>query len=169
MSYPLVRDLAAEDIPVRLTCGVLGFSPQAYYAWLANPVCQRDLEDAYLTNALIDAHDDDPEFGYRFLADELELAGIGVGERRVWRLCSQQQLWSTTVRKGRRGGGKRPGPAVHDDHVQRDFTAAEPNLKWVTDFKCRRRHLISYADLRTMPTFAAVVVSAWESGLRRSA
>ena len=25
MSYPLVRELAAEKIPVRLTCGVLGF------------------------------------------------------------------------------------------------------------------------------------------------
>ncbi len=32
MSYPLVRDLAAEGIPVRLTCGVLGHSRQAYYA-----------------------------------------------------------------------------------------------------------------------------------------
>jgi len=63
MSYPLVRDLAAEGIPVRLTCGVLGHSPQAYYAWLAAPVSRRDLEDAYLTNALIDAHDEDPEFG----------------------------------------------------------------------------------------------------------
>ncbi len=47
MSYPLVRDLAAEGIPVRLTCGVLGHSPQAYYAWLAAPVSQRDLQDAY--------------------------------------------------------------------------------------------------------------------------
>ncbi len=51
MSYPLVRDLAAEGIPVRLTCGVLGFSPQAYYAWLTYPISQRDLEDAYLINA----------------------------------------------------------------------------------------------------------------------
>lgn len=133
MSYPLVRDLAAEGFPVRLTCGVLGFSPQAYYAWTANPIGPRELEDAYLTNALIDAHDDDPEFGYRFLADELEVAGFEAGERRVWRLCSQQKLWSTTVRKGRRGSGKTPGPAVHDDHLLRDFTAAEPNSKWVTD------------------------------------
>jgi hypothetical protein len=31
MMFPLVRDLAAEGIPVRLTCGVLGFSPQAFY------------------------------------------------------------------------------------------------------------------------------------------
>lgn len=37
------------------------------------------------------------------------------------------------VRKGRRGSGKRPGPAVYDDHVRRDFTAAAPNLKWLTD------------------------------------
>ena len=112
MTYPLVRDLAAEGFPVRLACGVLGFSTQAYYAWLKQPVGDRDLEDAYVINALVDAHGDDPAFGYRFLADELERAGISIGERRAWRLCSQQRLWSTTVRKGRKG--KRPGPAVHD-------------------------------------------------------
>ena len=61
MSYPLVRDLAAEGIPVRLTCGALGHSRQAYYAWLAHPISERDLQDAYLTNALVDAHAEDPE------------------------------------------------------------------------------------------------------------
>jgi putative transposase len=131
MSYPLVRDLAAQGIPVRLTCGVLGHSTQAYYAWLRQPVGQRDLDDAYFTNLLIDAYGDDPEFGYRLLADELDKLGHAVGERRVWRLCNQQKLWSATVRKGRKG--KTPGPAVHDDLVQRDFTAAEPNRVWVTD------------------------------------
>ena len=131
MSYLLVRDLAAEGFSVRLACAVLGFSFQAYYAWLRQPVSDRELDEAYVVNALIDAHKDDPAFGYRFLTDELERAGIEVGERRVWRLCSQQRLWSTTVRKGRRG--KRPGPAVHDDHIRRDFTSGEPNRKWVTD------------------------------------
>ena len=133
MSYPLVRELAAEGIPVRLTCEVLGFSPQAFYKWRANPVSDRDLDDAHLINELVDAHKDDPEFGYRFLADELERAGHRVGERRVWRLCRQQRLWSTTTRKGRHGSGKRPGPAVHDELVQRDFTAPSPNAVWVTD------------------------------------
>jgi hypothetical protein len=133
MSYPLVRELAAEGIPVRLTCGVLGFTAQAFYKWQANPISDRDLDDAYLTNELFDAHADDPEFGYRFLADELERAGHTVGERRVWRLCNQQRLWSTTVRKGRRGSGKQPGPAVHDDLVQRNFTSDAPNAVWVTD------------------------------------
>ena len=46
MKFPLVRDLAAEGFPVRLTCGVLGFSPQAFYKWQADPVSTRDYENA---------------------------------------------------------------------------------------------------------------------------
>jgi putative transposase len=133
MSYPLVRDLAAEGIPVRLTCGVLGFSTQAFYKWAANPISDRDWDDAQLTNSLVDLHADDPEFGYRFLTDELERTGRHVNERRVWRLCRDHRIWSTTVRKGRRGSGKSPGPAVHDDLVRRDFTASEPDAIWLTD------------------------------------
>jgi hypothetical protein len=38
MIHPLVRKLAAEKIPVAVTCRVLGFSTQAYYKWLAQPV-----------------------------------------------------------------------------------------------------------------------------------
>jgi transposase InsO family protein len=133
MKFPLVRDLAAEGFPVRLTCGVLGFSSQAFYKWQAQPVCQRDLDDARLVNVIRDVHDEDPEFGYRFISDELERAGHKVGERRVWRLCSEHQIWSTTTKKGRKSSGKRPGPAVHDDLVQRNFTAPAPDRVWLTD------------------------------------
>lgn len=37
------------------------------------------------------------------------------------------------MRKGRRGAGDGPGPAVHDDYVQRNFTAQRPDQVWVTD------------------------------------
>lgn len=131
MTYPLVRDLAAEGFSVRLACGVLGFFTQAYYAWLKRPVSDGELDDAHVINGLVDPHGDYPTFGYRFLADELERAGIDVGERRAWHLCSQRRLWSTTVRKGHKG--KRPGPAVHVDHIQRDVTSDAPNRTWVTD------------------------------------
>src|SRR6266699_2050203 len=72
MMFPLVRDLAAEGIPVRLTCGVLGFSAQAFYKWHVRPVSDRDWADAHTINAIVDVHADDPEFGYRFIADELD-------------------------------------------------------------------------------------------------
>lgn len=31
MMYPLVLDLAADNIPVTVTCRVLGFTKQAFY------------------------------------------------------------------------------------------------------------------------------------------
>ena len=133
MKFPLVRELAALGFPVRLTCGVLGFSAQAFYRWRSDPVSRRDYDDAHLVDAIRDVHFDDPEFGYRFISDELERASHRVGERRVWRLCSEHKIWSTTTKKGRKGAGKRPGPAVHDDLVQRNFTAPAPDLVWLTD------------------------------------
>lgn len=42
LTYPLVQELAAEGIPVRLTCGVLGFSTQAFYKWRLHGPRTRD-------------------------------------------------------------------------------------------------------------------------------
>ncbi len=131
MMYPLVTDLADEGIPVALTCRVLGFSKQGYLKWRAKPVCDRDLSDAYLINDAIDAHRDDPGFGYRFISDELEAQGHVASENRVHRLCSLQRIWSVHSKKP--GTGRRPGPPVHDDLVQRDFTATTINTLWLTD------------------------------------
>jgi hypothetical protein len=131
MMFPLVRDLAVDKIPVAVTCRVLCFSKQAYYKWLANPVSQRDWDDAHLINAAVDIHHDDPEFGYRFIADELPTRGITASRNRVHRLCSQQRLWSVHSKK--RGLNRRPGPPVHDDLVVRLFGAARPNRLWLTD------------------------------------
>jgi transposase InsO family protein len=133
MMFPLVVDLAAEGVPVTLTCGLLGFSPQAFHKWKRRPCSDRDWADAQTTNTILDIHADDPEFGYRFIADELEQQGHRSCERRIWRLCRQQKVWSTTTRKGRKSSGKTPGPAVHDDLVQRVFSAPAPDMVWLTD------------------------------------
>jgi transposase InsO family protein len=133
MMFPLVRDLAADGVPVRLTCGMLGFSTQAFYKWQKDPCADRDWRDAHLTNAIVDVHADDPEFGYRFIADELDRAGTPTNERRVWRLCRDQRIWSTTTKKGRKQQTKSPGPPVHDDLVRREFSAPAPNVVWLTD------------------------------------
>jgi len=130
MTYPLVLDLAAGKIPVAVTCRVLGFSKQAFYAWRQNPVSQRDWDDAHLINAAADAHRDDPAFGCRLIADELAARGITAGENRVARLCSQQRIWSAFAKK--RGLNRKAGPPVHDDLVARQFTAAGPDRTWLT-------------------------------------
>ena len=136
MIYPLVRDLAAADAPIRVpvavTCRVLRLARQPYYRWLAGPVIGAELEQAYRANALFDAHRDDPEFGYRFLADEARDLGEAMAERTAWRICSNNGWWST-FGKTKRGKGRKIGPPVHDDLVQRDFTATAPNQLWLGD------------------------------------
>ncbi|MGY1945136.1 IS3 family transposase [Nocardia asiatica] len=135
MMYPLVLDLAADtapvQVPVAVTCRVLGFTPQAFYKWKKNPVSQRDWDEAHLINAAYDIHADDPAFGYRFIADELPARGISAGKNRVARLCSIQRIWSSFAKK--RGLNRKAGPPVHDDLVQREFTATAPDQRWLTD------------------------------------
>ncbi|WP_435871672.1 IS3 family transposase [Kocuria marina] len=131
MKFPLVLDLAADGIPVAVTCRILGFSKQAFYQWKANPVTDRDWDDAHLIDAAMTIHADDPAFGYRFIADELPNHGITAGENRVQRLCSAQRLFSVHSKK--RGLNRKPGPPVHDDLVERNFTAGAPNRLWLTD------------------------------------
>ncbi len=143
--YPLVRELAAEDaplrVPVAVTCRVLEIARQPYYRWLKCPVTDAELTAAYRANALFDAHRDDPEFGYRFLLDEAREAGERMAERTAWRICSGLGWWSAFGKK-RGKNGKKPGPPVHDDlcavvdedgRVRHEFTATGPNELWLAD------------------------------------
>ena len=114
--YPLVSELAADGIPVAVTCRVLKLARQPYYRWLANPVTDAELAEAYRANALFDAHRDDPEFGYRFLVDEARDAGEPMAERTAWRICSDNGWWSVFGKK--RGKNGKAGPPVHDDLVE---------------------------------------------------
>lgn len=152
MMYPLVRELAAKDAPIRVPvtvrCRVLKIARQPYYGWLQRPVADTELEHAYRANALFEAHKDDPEFGYRFLyrflADEAREAGEPMAERTAWRICSEQGWWSAfgKPKKGKANQKGKPGPPVHDDlcavvddkgRVRHEFNANAPNELWLSD------------------------------------
>tara|TARA_B100000519_G_scaffold91710_2_gene79835 strand:- start:61919 stop:62794 length:876 start_codon:yes stop_codon:yes gene_type:complete len=128
-----VTELAADGIPVAVTCRVLKLSRQPYYRWLRDPVTASEVVRAYRANALFDAHRDDPEFGHRLLADEARQVGEGMSDRTAWKIVSQNGWWSAFGKKRGRGSGKKAGPPVHDDLVGRDFTATGPNQLWLTD------------------------------------
>lgn len=132
MMYPLVRELAEDGIPVTVTCRVLKLARQPYYRWLANPVTDAEWNEAHLANALFDAHRDDPEFGYRFLADEVRADGHEACDRTVWKICRDNAWWSVFGKPRSRKKAKVGIPA-HDDLVRRCFNAAAPNTVWVAD------------------------------------
>ena len=120
-----------DGVPVTVTCRVLKFARQPYCRWLDKPVADATVEEAYRANALFDAHREDPEFGYRFLADEARVTGAGMADRTAWRICRDNCWWSVFGKK--RGTVKKAGPPVRDDLVRRDFTAAGPNRLWLTE------------------------------------
>ena len=139
--YPLVRELAADGVPVAVTCRVLKLARQHYYRWLNAPVTRGEVVAAYRANALFDAHRDDPEFGHRLLADEARDAGEAMSDRTAWRIASANG-WFSAFGKPRRGKSRRPGPPVHDDlcavvdehgRTRHVFTADAPNRLWLTD------------------------------------
>lgn len=141
MMYPLVKELASDGVPVTVTCRVLKLARQPYYRWLDTPITEAELIEAYRANALFDAHRDDPEFGHRLLADEARDAGEVMADRTAWKIASANGWWSVFGKK-RGKNGKKPGPAVHDDHclvtdedgrARHEFTAQAPNQLWLTD------------------------------------
>lgn len=130
--YPLVRELAVDGIPVTVSCRVLKLARAAYYRWLETPFTGGQLDEAWSANAVFDAHRDDPEFGYRFLADEVRQGDHDVSDRVVWRICRDNGWWPV-FGKPKRSKGSKPGTPAHDDLVRRDFTATAPNELWLTD------------------------------------
>jgi transposase InsO family protein len=91
-----VKELAGDGVPVTVTCRVLKLARQPYYRWLDQPVTDATLEEVYRANALFDAHRNDPEFGYRFLADEARGAGAVMANR----------LWLADITEHATGEGK---------------------------------------------------------------
>ena len=132
MMFPLVRELADDGIPVTVTCRVLKLCRQQYYRWRDQPFTDDQLDEAWLANAIFDAHRDDPEFGYRFLADEVRATGCDVSDRVVWRICRDNGWWSV-FGKPKRSKKSAPGAPAHDDLVRRQFNADAPNVLWLAD------------------------------------
>ncbi len=130
--YPLVRELAVDGIPVTVSCRVLGLARAPFYRWLESPFTDAQLDEAWLANAIFDAHRDDPEFGYRFLADEIRrrVSG-GVGSGGVADLSGSPLV--VGVRQTEAFQGVQAGHAVARRPGARDFTAPAPNQLWLSD------------------------------------
>lgn len=61
MTYPLVSELAADGIPVSVSCRVLKLARQPCYRWPNAPIRDAEVLRAYRINALHEAHHDESE------------------------------------------------------------------------------------------------------------
>ena len=135
-------------------------APSTYYAAKSRAPSQRACRDAVLGPALVQLWKDNYcVYGAHKLWKTARRAGHAVGRDQVARLMRAAGIEGVRRGKPVRTTKPDPGAGRHPDLVKRNFTATAPNQLWVTDIKCRRRHLKSYADLRIMPMTSAMVCS----------
>ncbi|MDQ4090623.1 MAG: IS3 family transposase [Actinomycetota bacterium] len=134
MTYTFIAE-RCSDLPVAACCRVMKVSTSAYYAWLANPISQRDLDDAYLTNTIVDIHRmSRRSYGSPRVHAELRLGlELHCSRKRVERLMRQVGL--AGIHRRRRGGcTRRDATATSaDDLVNRAFDPTEPDRLWMMD------------------------------------
>lgn len=128
-----------EAYPVKRLCELVGVSRSGFYAWSRRPPSDRALADAALTAEISEIHKRSlGTYGAPRVHGQLRRRGHRVGRKRVARLMADAGLCGAhSRRKWRRGTSKRTAPAP--DLIERDFTAEEPDERWVgdiTEFAC---------------------------------
>jgi len=122
-----------EAFPVRMMCRCVRVSPSGYYGWRDRPASRRKQANQQLLVRIRKLHaQSDGVFGSPRMWDELRYLGESCSRNRVARLMRTSGLRGIPQRRRWRSkpSGTRPGHV--QNHLARDFTADQPNTKWVT-------------------------------------
>jgi putative transposase len=126
---------ACTDLPVSVCCRVMGVSTSGFYARQANPVSERDIDDAVLTDTIVDIwRFSRRSYGSPRVHAELRLGeGIGCSRKRVERLMREAGICGIRRRRGRGCTRRDPEAEPQDDLVNRAFDPQEPDRLWTMD------------------------------------
>ncbi len=126
---------ACTDLPVSACCRVMRVSTSGFYSWQAEPVRAKDLDDAYLSDAIVDIWTmSRRSYGSPRVHAQLKLGqDIRCSRKRVERLMRQAGV--AGIHRRRRGGCTKRDPSLEpSDHlVKRAFDPTEPDRLWVMD------------------------------------
>jgi putative transposase len=133
MKYQFIEQYK-QEFPIVVMCRVLDVSESGFYAWRKRPSCQRQREDAQLTEEIrqeFSAHQG--RYGSPRLHAELRDRGRSIARKRVARLMREAGLCAKRKRRRVLTTRRDPSHPVAPNLLHREFTAKEPNRKWVTD------------------------------------
>jgi hypothetical protein len=135
VKYAAIADWAGnKQYPVTFMCAQLGVARQGYYRWLTDGPSEHDRTDEQLTDQIRKIHAElHGHPGVRRIWAELVVRGVRIGRKRVWRLMRAAGLQGRHPRAWKRTtiAGQRPVDAP--DLIGQDFTAADPDTRWVGD------------------------------------
>jgi transposase InsO family protein len=118
--------------PVKRLCELVEVSRSGFYAWQARPPSRRSNDDAELLTQITAIHERSRgTYGAPRIEGQLRRAGRCHGRKRVARLMRTNGLVGAHARRRWRRG--RPDTAPAPDLLERDFSAATPDQRWVGD------------------------------------
>ena len=116
-------------------CRCLNVSSSGYYDWEKRPPSPRQIDNDRLLGRIREIHEDSRgAIGAPRMHEDLRDAGETASKNRIARLMSSAGLqgWPRKKKRGQRYSPVLP-PADVQNQLQRDFTALDPETKWVTD------------------------------------
>ena len=107
----------------------------AYHKWASGKLSRRAAENEHLADTIEKIHEESPDKGYRRLNDDLRHDhGIHVNDKRVLRICRVRDIRSTVKYNNRGCTRQAKNPQyLAENLLDRQFYAAKPNEKWLTD------------------------------------
>ncbi|PAU81126.1 IS3 family transposase [Halovibrio salipaludis] len=123
-----------NHFPIRLMCRCLKVSASGYYAWVSRPESARAKANQHLLSRIREIHDDSGGMiGSPRMHEDLVAEGASTSLNRVARLMALHGIQGWPRKKRGRLGSRSYRPPGTRNHLERDFSALEPDTKWVTD------------------------------------
>jgi putative transposase len=123
-----------HEFPIVVMCNVLGVCESGFYAWRKRPACEREREDAQLSQEIRQVFvSHRGRYGSPRIHRELKDQGRSTSRKRVARLMREATLSARGKQRRVVTTHRDTSHPVAPNILKREFTASEPDQKWVTD------------------------------------
>jgi transposase InsO family protein len=134
---------------------VLGVSRSGYYAWERREMSFREKENQKLTELIKGIFNEHKRrYGSPRVWEDLKSMGWRISRKRVERLMRKEKLWARRHRKYVKTTDSSHGLVIADNILNRDFQAAYPGEKWVSD--------ITYLRTNSGWLYLTVILDLWD-------
>jgi len=133
VKYAWIKD-NKQLFNIGMMCDVLNVGRSSYYDWIKSTPSLRELENQYLSEKVKSIFmESRSTYGTRRIRSIMVRGGNQISRRRVGKLMKRSNIYCKTKRKFKNTTDSNHRFAVTENILDRDFTASQPNQKYVGD------------------------------------
>ncbi|MDB0440455.1 IS3 family transposase, partial [Clostridioides difficile] len=132
--YITIKELNEQRYPISVLCDIVGIARSSYYKWLNRLETSTDKENSTITKEILRIYNDvNGIYGYRRMTMNVNRnLNKKYNYKRIYCLMKSLNLQSV-IRKKRKKYVKCTPQITAENILDRDFSAATLNEKWLTD------------------------------------